>query len=195
MARARPLAPDERRQQLLDAARICFARRGYHATSVADVIAQAGVARGTFYNYFISKRAVLQAVLEVLMEEVASAAHPIDVHGDIAAQTRANVERVVRAAVAPSITRLLFSDAVGIDAESDEALRAFYGQALGRIEKALRTGQTLGIVRAGDMGIAAQCVLGCLKEPLFQAALSREPLDPTRVADEVFALLLGGVLR
>ena len=62
MARAIPLDPDTRRAQLLDASRQVFAERGYHRASVSDIITAAGVARGTFYNYFESKRAVFRAL-------------------------------------------------------------------------------------------------------------------------------------
>ena len=50
MSRAQPLSPDVRRAQLLEAARRVFARLGYHRAAVADIIAEASVARGTFYN-------------------------------------------------------------------------------------------------------------------------------------------------
>ena len=41
-----------------------FARRGYHAANVADICAAAAIARGTLYQYFENKRAVLLAVME-----------------------------------------------------------------------------------------------------------------------------------
>jgi AcrR family transcriptional regulator len=194
MPRARPLQPVARRAQLLDAARRCFVRRGYHHTSVADVIGEAGVARGTFYNYFESRRAVYQAVLETVVEDVARAARPIDVSGNIPEQTRANVERVVRAVIAPSVSRLLLADAVGLDAEGDATLRDFYGAALGRIERALSLGQQIGVVRAGDTRLLARCVLGAVKEPVFQAALAGEELDPDALVDAVYGFLAGGLL-
>jgi AcrR family transcriptional regulator len=44
-----------RRAQILAAALACFARTGYHATTMGDVAAQAGVSKGTPYLYFASK--------------------------------------------------------------------------------------------------------------------------------------------
>ena len=46
------------RQQLLDAAEAAFGRRGYFETSITDITRRAGVAQGTFYVYFPSKRAI-----------------------------------------------------------------------------------------------------------------------------------------
>lgn len=194
MARAQPLDPDSRRTQLLDVARKVFARRGYHATSVADIITEAGVARGTFYNYFESKRALFQAVLDDLMDRLNASVTPIRIPGDIPGQMRDNLESIVAVlGAADDVNRLLFADAVGLDAEGDEALRAFYGQALTRIARALSAGQAMGIVRAGDVSVMARCLLGLIKEPIFQSWLNHEPLQAASLVDELHAIVMGGV--
>jgi AcrR family transcriptional regulator len=51
-----------RKAALLDAAARVFERRGFLDTRVADIVAEAKVAQGTFYTYFDSKDAVFQAV-------------------------------------------------------------------------------------------------------------------------------------
>ena len=51
-----------RRDQITAAALACFARSGYHATTMADVAAQAGVSKGTPYLYFDSKEALFIAL-------------------------------------------------------------------------------------------------------------------------------------
>lgn len=58
------LDPNERRQQLLDAATWVFARKGYRNSQISDIIARAGVARGTFYLYFKSKEQIFLAIVE-----------------------------------------------------------------------------------------------------------------------------------
>src|SRR5215831_13698635 len=49
------------RQALMDAAETLFAERGYHETSVSDIVRAAGVSQGTFYQYFGHRRDVLMA--------------------------------------------------------------------------------------------------------------------------------------
>lgn len=51
-----------RKAALLDAAARVFERRGFLDTRVADIVAEAKVAQGTFYTYFDSKEAVFRAV-------------------------------------------------------------------------------------------------------------------------------------
>lgn len=52
---------DRTRAQLLDAATKVFAARGFEAAAVQEIAAVAGVANGTFYNYFPTKESILEA--------------------------------------------------------------------------------------------------------------------------------------
>lgn len=57
---------DRRRAQILAAASRVFARQGFHRTTVRDVAREAGIADGTIYLYFASKRDLLLALLGLL---------------------------------------------------------------------------------------------------------------------------------
>lgn len=52
---------DRTRGQLIDAATKVFAARGFEAAAIQEIAAVAGVANGTFYNYFPTKEAILEA--------------------------------------------------------------------------------------------------------------------------------------
>src|SRR6476659_5322536 len=54
----------ERRAQLITCAARLFAERGYHPTSVADIVAALGVGKGVFYWYFASKDELLTDLLK-----------------------------------------------------------------------------------------------------------------------------------
>ena len=56
--------PEERKQELIDAAESLFAERGYEDTAVSDIVREINVGQGTFYHYFKSKEDVLDAVAE-----------------------------------------------------------------------------------------------------------------------------------
>jgi len=53
-----------RREQIIAAGLACFARAGYHTTTMADIAAQAGVSKGTPYLYFAGKEALFLALHE-----------------------------------------------------------------------------------------------------------------------------------
>jgi AcrR family transcriptional regulator len=59
------------RQLLLDAATAEFARKGYHGANINRISRAAGFAKGTVYNYFPSKRALMLA----LLDEIAASHH------------------------------------------------------------------------------------------------------------------------
>ncbi len=192
MTRAPAMTADDRREQLLAAARRVFAEKGYHNAGVSDVIREAGVARGTFYNYFDSKRSVFHAVLVRLTDDLYGSVTPIDVGKPIPAQARANLKAVLTAALQPDVTRLVFAEAVGVDADGDEALREFYRAAEQRIVRALELGQSVGVVREADLSVLARCLLGMAKEQVFLAGLLGDEMDVDAVVDEIFALITRG---
>ncbi|USG64801.1 TetR/AcrR family transcriptional regulator [Brevibacillus ruminantium] len=54
--------PEERRNEILDAAELLFTTKGYSSTTVNDILQVVGIAKGTFYYYFQSKEEVMDAI-------------------------------------------------------------------------------------------------------------------------------------
>src|ERR1700759_4736633 len=69
MPRLRPERKEERRAQIVAAARTCFARSGFHNTTLQDVFAEAGLSAGCVYNYFQSKHELMLAIAEERHDE------------------------------------------------------------------------------------------------------------------------------
>jgi AcrR family transcriptional regulator len=57
-----PAHEQQRRTQILQAAMACFARQGYHATSIDDVVGESGLSVGAIYSYFPSKEDLFLAL-------------------------------------------------------------------------------------------------------------------------------------
>ena len=62
-------SPD-RRVQILDAAMVCFAKRGFHQASMHDISAEAGISVGLIYRYFENKEAVISAMADRHKKEI-----------------------------------------------------------------------------------------------------------------------------
>jgi TetR/AcrR family transcriptional regulator, repressor for uid operon len=60
----------DRRCQILDAALVCFAKRGFHQTSMHDISAEAGISVGLIYRYFENKEAVISAMADRHKKEI-----------------------------------------------------------------------------------------------------------------------------
>jgi AcrR family transcriptional regulator len=161
-----------RRTEILAASRKVFSDKGYHASSVADIIAEAGIARGTFYLYFPSKRALFEELLEEMISQIAGVVHRITTDGGLDSaldQLSVMVRRVIEILETNRhLTIILLREAVGLDADFDLKLNAFYSRMSDLIDGALRLGQSMGLVRECDTRLASYCVLGSLKEVMLQ---------------------------
>ena len=60
----------DRRTQILDAALVCFAKRGFHQASMHDISAEAGISVGLIYRYFANKEAVISAMADRHKSEI-----------------------------------------------------------------------------------------------------------------------------
>ena len=52
-----------RRRQILDAAARCFARDGFHRTSMQDIVGESGISAGLVYRYFAGKDDMITAIV------------------------------------------------------------------------------------------------------------------------------------
>ena len=55
---------DARRQQVLEAATECFAEKGFHRTTIQDIVRASGLSAGAIYRYFESKDDIIQAIAD-----------------------------------------------------------------------------------------------------------------------------------
>ncbi|MFY8328993.1 TetR/AcrR family transcriptional regulator [Pseudoalteromonas sp. ZZD1] len=67
-----PALAQARREQVLAAAADCFKRKGYHGAGMAEISKTAGMSAGHIYNYFASKEAIIESIIERDMEEMFS---------------------------------------------------------------------------------------------------------------------------
>lgn len=59
----------QRREEIFQAAHKCFLSRGFHATSMTDIAREFGMSVGHVYNYFPSKQAIIEGLIEQGIEE------------------------------------------------------------------------------------------------------------------------------
>lgn len=75
---------NRKKQNIMDAAYTLFIGNGYNSTSIQDILDEAGISKGTFYNYFTSKSECLIAIMESIGNEIrqkrmeAAAGRPVD---------------------------------------------------------------------------------------------------------------------
>jgi TetR/AcrR family transcriptional regulator, transcriptional repressor of aconitase len=62
---------DARRRQILDGALRCFTRKGFHTSSMQDVLSEIGLSAGAVYRYFSGKEEIIQAIAEEILTDFA----------------------------------------------------------------------------------------------------------------------------
>jgi len=150
----------ERKQQLLDHAAGLFAERGYADTRVADIVRDAGVAKGLFYWYFENKEALFRELVETTRHRMRQMqAEAIDPDAPALVRIRQGVEASLRFM---SEWRRLYSmfDLDGVDPELAQSLRS--GSDVHTLDTArhIREGIAEGTIRDEDPLLLAYGVIG-----------------------------------
>jgi AcrR family transcriptional regulator len=189
----------ERRQQILEKARDVFAKHGYHAAKIDDIVAAAGIARGTFYLYFEDKRAIFEEIVDRTFARLGMSIVRVDTENpnrSVADQIRENIRAIVHALLEdPATTKILLSDAVGLDPAFDRKLISFYEETGKLLESSLADGQARGIVAPGDARMYAIMTLGAMKEIMYQVTMRGLAYPEDRIVEEIYGFLCAGYLR
>jgi AcrR family transcriptional regulator len=83
-----PKPTEERRSEIVEAARTLFLSKGYEATSTVDIMNAVGIAKGTLYYHFSSKEEILDALLSDITDNMAQAAAPFGDNSELSIPDR-----------------------------------------------------------------------------------------------------------
>lgn len=79
---------EERKTEILDAAEGLFYTKGYHNTTIMDILNAVGIAKGTFYYHFQSKEEVMDAIIQRVIEKDVRTAKEILRNGALTPQQK-----------------------------------------------------------------------------------------------------------
>lgn len=188
----------EKREQILAAAVRVFAERGYEATRISDIAAEAGVAYGLVYHYFGSRDAIRDAVFNETWSRMLDAVGTAEQTAGSAPERLELVVKIVLRAWRddPDVVRLIVREVARSPHLEDELDQV--GAALGMLERIVAGGQNEGTIRASlDPKLCARILYGALEEILTGWVLGRLPDDAEAVARaerEVVRTVVGGFL-
>jgi AcrR family transcriptional regulator len=188
----------DRRLQILRKAAEEFALRGYHTTSVANILEGLNIARGTFYQYFANKHSIFDEILNGLLKKIADVVQFVEPdlpNVSPIGQIRTNVLNVIHAILEDkAMAKVLLSGATGQDREFDRKVKEFYDRIRDLIIQSIVQGKKNKIIRNVDEYIVANCVLGCMKEIIAQTVDSNEKYrDLNYIIDQLMDHLAYGI--
>ncbi len=193
-------AKQERRRQILAAAKAVFADAGYHGASIHAIIERAEIARGTFYLYFASKAAVFDSILDQALADLRSRIHRIEVDDPSApapqvqlrSQVIATLEYIVQDR---PLATLLLSAGNTPDVEAAERIEQFYGEMRDLLRRALESGLEIGLLRKCHPELVSAAMLGLIRGVIEQLVRKENALKVEEVVDELLMVALRGVLK
>jgi len=206
MSYASYLAAPERRRRILECAKGVFARRGYHETNISHICEAMGIARGTLYQYFTSKKDVFAAIVEDMLARIrtAVASEPVvrippgfrPTRPQVLEYTAASLRRVLEAVFADEASlRILVREAVGLDVGIDAILHSIDELVIDRFASDLDAARSAGVIRADvDPRAAALFVLGGVQKVALDALGHDRAIDLGALALEVTRMNMLGLL-
>lgn len=164
-------------QALVAQARALFARRGYAAVSLAEIVDHAGVTKGALYHHFENKEALFRAVVEQVQDDVAArveaAAGAFD---DSWRQLTAGCEAFLRASAAPDVQQVMLIDGPAVLGWNE--WRAMDEAASARhLRDALTALMDDGTITSQPVGPLTHLLSGAMNEAALWLAGSGEPGD------------------
>jgi len=180
------------RQLLVSVARRLFTEQGYAATSIEEIIKEAGVARGALYHHFSGKDVLFRAVYDQVQAEVASrvvatalsASEPWD-------GVRAGLGAFLDACLEPEFRRVVVLDSVPVLSQD------VWDGGIEHNELPMLRSVLTPLVEAYLPGVAVEPLVHVALGGLYGAALyiarSPDPETARAEADTVLDTLIGGL--
>ena len=175
----------DRRRQILDAAVRAFARRGYEATRVGDIAAEAGVAYGLVYHYFRSKEELLETIFRDTWTLMLATIREIEADAE-AEPVREQLRKVVALVLRtwnrdPDVVRVLVREVTRTPHLQREV--AEIQHAFDVLERIIARGQEAGEFRREiDPRVAGWSLYGALEEILTGWVMGQLPGEQEDVA-------------
>jgi len=190
-----------RRQQILDASIRVIARKGYRASSISDMVFEAGVARGTFYLYFDSKEEIFKAILDYYFQSIKNFVMPGMRQGYNVYDASGGLKDLVIVWLRffdenRDLAKIVIREAAAIDPDYEfkytEVLKAIHQHW----ESSMRQLQKIGVLRKDvDISFAGFMVSGMLNQAVLSHVLPSQKPDIEKLADKLANLIRKGIAQ
>lgn len=151
-----------RREAIIDTSAVVFARRGYHATGIAELCTANDLGKGTLYHYIGSKEELLAAIHDRVMDEVMAGADRVAEAGGSPADQLAMLgdELIDVIHRYPDHVWVFLHEFPALTGERAARFRKRRHQYEGRVEAVLKAGMESGEFREVDPSLVALAWLG-----------------------------------
>jgi len=174
---------------LIEAAIAMYQQKGFQATRISDIVTAAGVAQGTFYNYFRSKDEIFRDICDDFINQIKKVfidrtEHLFD--GDTGEEFVKNVHHVVRDVIVIyrenlAVAELLFREGIGHGGLFKEIYEEMLNIFLELIEEQVDMAVEKGFIKIEDSKIASVLLFGLFERSLFYFMLIQQNTDTQKL--------------
>lgn len=188
---------DQRRKQIFEAAGRVFALKGFHNATVQDVADEAGLGKGTLYEYVQSKNELLLLVIDegqhILMEQLHSVLSGIT---DPAEKLRAMVREALRLIEEHrDAARVIIPIAVGMTDEAAARIDEIRERYIEVFQQVIDDGVSAGAFRPMNTATISELILESCHHWVLSDTLVRNSGGPEAYSDQLCELFFEGILR
>jgi AcrR family transcriptional regulator len=147
-----------------------FAARGYHGTTVDDIVAASESSKGSFYYYFPSKQGIFLELLSQLVKIVEAGVEAvIENEKGALAKVEAALRVVLEVATAHrDLTKILLIEAAALGPEFEQSRLGIQRRFAELIQRHLDRAVADGAIPAQDTRTAAMAWIGAINEAVTQ---------------------------
>ena len=176
----------------MDAALALFSANGYHQTTVPDIVREAGVGHGTFYEYFSNRRDVLMALTQTAADRLTSVRRPTRPVSP-AERVRQEILWFLSDHVENLELDKIWTEAERFDPEVASARRRLHEVRIKRVQRSIEMAAPAGV----DPEVAAVALYSMLHAFIYEWYIERgsstRSRDLLEVAETLSSLWIGAI--
>lgn len=186
-----------KRERILEAAQVVFARKGYYLAKIEEIAELAEVGKGTVYEYFTSKQELYKEMFKVILSQYTARVAVKDAAGITAKEWIRYLLEMHLQYMMENRQHLPtnFGDMGGFDEEILGWMYDLRKESIKRLTGIFQEGIARGELKDMDPELAANLLAGMMRGITIPLMMEGAYGDPSQVADQVTDVLFHGMAR
>lgn len=176
----------------MDAARGLFGEQGFYATSLEEIVSEAGMTKGALYHHFSDKEELFLAVAETVRRDTTIKLQDLFLRPDTFAALEAGCQAIFDAYLDPTVRQIVLTDAKSVLSPSAyRELRNRDESAF--VRAALRRAMREGVIESQPLRPLATMLTGAIGEACTLIADAEDPSAARIEVGQVLNRILAGL--
>ncbi|MCD6287378.1 MAG: TetR/AcrR family transcriptional regulator [Anaerolineae bacterium] len=196
MPKLKPETTVERKSHILKAAMVCFADKGYHQTTVDDIVQEAELSKGGLYVHFRSKKDLFLALSDWYTDELGLFSAPAAAGSTAYERLTSMLSSLISTAASDSFreTSSLMTDIWAQnsrDPEIDQVAMRFYTKARHPLVELIQESISDGTLKPVDAAALANILIAIFEGLMIQVLVDETAVEWSAVSETLNSIVSG----